>query len=156
MDNEIYRKKLSEVAEWRIPELKDWEIKEAKAKARGKGRRTNEEKYQEEHEAVFMEIFNGVNPTHNIELVAVKHQPEICPDCNKVCAKGRCQEIKFYSKNPGHINHRRVRCKECGFYRDPNTGVFDLPQGPSTQVYLNWAKREFTLRNKLAKKDSDK
>jgi len=156
MDEKTFRDKLSEVAEWRIPELKEWEVKEAKAKARGKGRKTNEEKYQEEHEELFMEIFNGVNPTHHIQLKEVKYVPETCPDCQKVCVKGRCQEIKFYNNNPGHINHRRIRCKECNLYQNPETGVFDIPQGPAAQIFLNWAKKQFSLRIKQAKSQSDK
>jgi Pyruvate/2-oxoacid:ferredoxin oxidoreductase delta subunit len=156
MDEKTFRDKLSEVADWKIPELKDYEVKEAKAKARGKGRRTNEEKYQEEHEAIFAEIFNGVNPTHHIQLLGVKNQSIVCPDCGILCPKGRVQEIRFHINNPGYINHKRIRCKQCKNYCHPETGQFDLPQGPAAQVFLNWAKSQYTLRNKLAKKQTDK
>jgi hypothetical protein len=44
----------------------------------------------------------------------------------------------------------------CGFYRDPNTGEFDLPQGPACQQYLNWARKQFLIKNKLSTQDPDK
>jgi hypothetical protein len=38
----------------------------------------------------------------------------------------------------------------CNKYKDPNTGKYTLAQGPACQVFLNWAKAEFTARNKQA------
>jgi hypothetical protein len=63
MDKQLFEQLLSQVADWEIPKLKEWEIKEAKKSARGKHKRTEEELYQIEHEAMFKEIFGGVNPT---------------------------------------------------------------------------------------------
>jgi len=58
MDDEVFKQKLSEVAEWRVPKLKEWEVEQAKQKARGKGRASLEDLYEEEHNKIFLEIFN--------------------------------------------------------------------------------------------------
>jgi len=148
--------KLSEVAEFRMPKLSPSEIKISKQKARGKGRPTKEYLYQEEHEQVFLDLFEGINPTHTPELVKVKIQAIDCEDCGAHCPNGRRTEIKFYKAVPNHVAHRRDRCLTCNKYKDPNTGEYTLSQGPACQVYLNWAKGQYTARNKLAKKQSDK
>jgi len=144
--------KLSEVAEFRMPKLTPSDIKISKQKARGKGRPTKEYLYQEEHEQVFLDLFEGINPTHTPELVKVKIQAIDCEDCGAHCPNGRQMELKFYSKAPNHVPHWRQRCKTCNKYKDPNTGEFTLPQGPACQVFLNWAKAEYSARNKQAKK----
>jgi hypothetical protein len=155
MEDEEFKRRLSEVAEWHIPKLKDWEVDLAKQKARGRGRPTNEEQYQDEHEQIFLEIFNGVNPTYTPQVTKVKIQPTVCNDCGRHCPEGRRQEIKFYNQ-PNHAPHRRERCLECNLYRDPDTGIYELKQGPAAQVFLNWAKREFNARKKPSNKDKDK
>jgi hypothetical protein len=150
MDKQIYELKLAEVAEMKIPK-----IAVNKSKTRGRGRPTKEEQYQEEHEQVFLDMFNEVNPTMIKELVKIKKQAVDCPDCGQHCPEGRRQEIKFYNL-PLHAPHRRPRCLECNLYRDPTTGKYDLKQGPATQVFLNWAKSEFSARRKASLKQSDK
>jgi hypothetical protein len=62
-------------------------------------------------------------------------------------------EIKFYYAQPRHIAHRRTRCLVCNKYRDPYTGEFTLPQGPASQVFLNWAAGENTVKNKKPKQE---
>jgi len=154
MTNDELRRKMAEVAEFRMPKLTASDIKISKQKARGKGRPTNEERYQEEHEEVFLDLFEGINPTHSPELVKLNIKPVDCEDCGRHCENGRQTEIKFYKKTPGHIAHRRDRCITCNRYRDPNTGEYTLPQGPACQVYLNWAKAQYNARNKQAKTES--
>jgi hypothetical protein len=156
LTKEQLRQKLDEVAEFRMPKLTPSEIKISKQKARGKGRPTNEELYQDEHEEVFLDLFKGINPTHTPELVKVHIKPKDCEDCGVHLENGREMNLKFYQKTSGHVAHWRKHCKNCNKYLDPNTGEFTLPQGPACQVYLNWAKAEFNARNKQAKKDLDK
>jgi hypothetical protein len=156
MDKQLFEQLLSQVADWEMPKLKDWEVKEAKKSARGKNKRTEEELYQIEHEEIFKEIFGGVNPTMTPELKQLKVQALDCPDCGKHCPNGRKEEIKYYAETPGHIAHRRQRCLECNKYRDPDDGTYTLPQGPACHKYLNWAKREFVIRKKLNKETSGK
>jgi hypothetical protein len=153
MDKELFKQRLSEVAEFRMPKLSPSDIKEAGQRARGRGRPTKEERYQEEHQEVFLDLFEGINPTQQPELVKVMIKPKDCDDCGQHLTVSREMQIKFYRGVPGHISHRRDRCVTCNRYRDPHTGLFTLPQGPACQVYLNWAKAEFSARNKQAKKD---
>jgi hypothetical protein len=147
--DELFQK-LSEVAEFRMPKLTPSEIKISKQKAKGRGRPSAEELYQDEHEEVFLDMFQGINPTHTPELVKVHIKPVDCEDCGAHCPNGRQTEIKFYKAVPKHIAHRRTRCLVCNKYKDPNTGLYTLSQGPACQVFLNWAKAEFTARNKQA------
>jgi hypothetical protein len=156
MDKEQFKQKLSEVADWQIPKLNDTEIKESLKAIRGRGRPSEEEQYQWEHMKQFLEIHNGTNPTSPLELTKVKIAACVCTDCGKLCENGCKKEIKYYPATRGHVAHRRIRCITCGFYRDPNTGQFDLPQGPACQQYLNWAKKQFLLKIRLAKQDPDK
>jgi hypothetical protein len=149
--------KLSEVAEFKMPELTKTALKAAKQKGRGAGRPSAEERYQDEHEEVFLDMFEGINPTHRPELVKVHIKPQDCEDCGKHLTESREMHIKFYKETAaGHVAHWRKHCKNCNKYRDPNTGLFTLSQGPACQVYLNWAKSEFSARKKAAKKQSDK
>jgi hypothetical protein len=156
MDKDLYKEKLSQVAEWQIPKLTDTDMKLAQKALRGRGRPTKEEQYQDEHQEIFLDLFNGINPTMAPELTRVKIQNTTCEDCGKTCEKGCRKEIKFYKATPGHVAHRRVHCKNCGFYQNPETGVFDIKQGPACQIFLNWAKHQFSVRNKLTKTPSDK
>jgi hypothetical protein len=153
--DEIFQK-LTEVAEFRMPKLKPHDIKISKQRSRGKGRPSNEELYQEDHEEVFLDLFQGINPTMTPELVKVNIKPKDCEDCGVHLTVSREMEIKYYKATNKHIAHRRERCLVCNKYRDPNTGLFTLPQGPACQVYLNWASAQSNARNKLTKKDSDK
>jgi hypothetical protein len=155
MDKQELLQKLSEVAEWQMPKLTPSDIKISKQRGRGKGRPSNEDKYQEEHEEVFLDLFQGINPTMSPELVKVKIKSKDCEDCGIHLAEGRQMQIKFYPATPGHIAHRRERCMNCKQYKDPYTGRFELAMGPACQQYLNWARSEFSVRNKLAKKSQD-
>lgn len=149
------KQKLLEVAEWEMPKLSKTDAKEAKSRARG--RRSAEEKYQEEHEEVFLDMFQGINPTHKPVMVKMLIKPQDCEDCGKHLTESREMHIKFYKETPaGHIAHWRKHCKVCNKYLDPNTGEYTLSQGPACQVYLNWAKAQFSARNKAAKKNLDK
>jgi hypothetical protein len=136
------------VAEWRQPKISISDVKRGEQKARGRGRPSSEELYQQEHEEVYAELFKGINPTHPPELVKMLIKPVDCEDCGRHCENGRQMEIKFYSATARHIAHRRTRCLVCNKYKDPNTGEFTLPQGPACQTFLNWAKGQYSLRNK--------
>ena len=156
MDKDLFEKKLSEVADWALPKLSVTDIKAAQRSRKRPGRPPAEEQYQEEHEQEFLALFNGVNPTMAPEIKKIKIQEQTCSDCGKFCEKGRKTEIKFHKAAPGHIAHRRTRCVTCGYYQNPETGQFDIKQGPACQWFLNWAKREFSARNKVVKTETDK
>jgi hypothetical protein len=146
MTKDELKQKLLEVAEFKMPKLNASEIKISKQRARGKGRPSHEDQYEQEHEQVFLDMFQGINPTHAPELVKVLIKPVDCEDCGRHCENGRKMEIKFYHAQPRHIAHRRTRCLVCNKYKDPYTGEFTLPQGPASQVFLNWASGENTAK----------
>lgn len=153
--DEIFQK-LQEVAEFRMPKLTPSEIKISKQKQRGKGRPSREDQYQEEHEEIFLDLFQGINPTMTPELVKMHVKPVDCEDCGLHCENGRQMQIKFYPATTRQIAHRRDRCLNCNRYKDPNTGKYTLPQGPAWQVYLNWATAQWTARRKQDKNKLDK
>ena len=154
MDNELFKQKLSEVAEWKQPKLSVTDIKESQSKGRRRGRPSNEEQYQQEHEEVFLDLFEGINPTQQPELVRVLIQPIDCPDCGQHCPTGRRKEIKLYKNLPRHVDHWRTRCVECKRYQHPDTKEFTIQPGPACQVFLNWAKAQYSARIKKARQDA--
>lgn len=154
MTKDEIKRKLAEVGEWRMPKVAATDLKEGQRRARGRPRA--EDRYQEEHEEVFLDLFNGINPTMSPELVKLNIKPKDCEDCGLHLTVSREMEIKFYKAVSNHVAHWRYRCKTCNKYRDPNTGEYTLPQGPACQVFLNWAKAEYNARKKLDTKDSNK
>jgi hypothetical protein len=146
MNDEEFKQKLSEVAEWEIPKLTPTDIREAKKSARGKHKRTEEELYQIEHEELFLEIFNGINPTMQPQIIKVKCQACTCEDCGMHCENGRQKEKKLCETN--RTRHWREKCVTCGKSKNPYTGKFDLDSG---KVGIEWNQY---LRDKKAQKKS--
>jgi hypothetical protein len=129
MNDEEFKRRLSEVAEWEMPKLTPTDIREAKKSARGKYKRTEEELYQLEHEQVFLEIFEGINPTLKPTLTKIKYQPQLC-ECGKVCDDGCPKDLKLHQKNGKSC--WREKCLSCNMTKNPYTGEFDLnPQKAS-------------------------
>jgi RNase P subunit RPR2 len=138
MNDEEFKKRLSEVAEWRIPKISSTDVKIARQKARGKGRPTKEQLYQEEHEQVFVDLFEGINPTYTPVVTTVKIQACTCDDCGKHCEHGRHTEItKYTSSRP----HWRARCLTCGMNKNPNTGEWDLTNKDASAHWANWLRK---------------
>ena len=122
LTEEEFRIKLSEVADWRIPKTISLTAEGIAKKT--KGRKSNEERYQEQHEQVFNEMFDGVNPTHPIQLVAIKRKGSACDDCGLICEEGRQQEYKWFEGKKK--NSWRIRCNICRMYKNPYTGKYEL------------------------------
>lgn len=132
MTNDEFKKRLSEVAEWEIPKLNATEIKLAKKR----GRPSQEELYQDEHEQEFMAIFEGVNPTATPRLIKVKIQPCTCNDCGEHCPNGRHKEKKIYEANGNR--HWRERCLTCGLSQNPFSKKFDLSVAEASSRWANY------------------
>lgn len=156
MDKTKYLELLSQVAEWRIPPLSDTDVKESQRRQRGRGRPSQEELDQILHEQQFLDLHNGCNPTMAEELVSVKIQSVNCEDCGELCAQGRRLDIRLFPAQRNAIAHRRSRCMECGLYQHPETGAYTMPQRLAAGTYLGWAKRQFLLRKKPDKTQTDK
>jgi hypothetical protein len=133
MKDEEFKKKLSEVADWRIPQTitgtKDGDAK----KPRKVGRPSAEDLYQEAMEREFLEATGGVNPTFPPQVIKVKNQSCICEDCGQFCENGRHKEKKIYDSNGK--KHWRERCITCQRCVDPYTGQYSLN---GTQASIKW------------------
>lgn len=136
MNDEEFRKKLSEVAEWKIPETP----REAGTKPmKRRGRKSAEDEYMELREEIFYEEFNGVNPTYAPLLTKVKRCPVTCEDCGNECPNGRETEAKLQEKNGKKV--WRKKCLTCNKFENPYTGEFTLT-GSAASIKFNDFMRE--------------
>jgi hypothetical protein len=142
MTDEEFKQRLSEVAEWELPKLTPTDIREAKKSARGKHKRTKEELYQLEHEQVFLEIFQGINPTLKPVLTKIKYQPQYCP-CGKLWDNGCPRDFKLYHKNGQ--TYWREKCLNCNMTKNPYTGEFDLGPYQASTVWASFARETKNL-----------
>ena len=132
MDDKDFKQQLSQVAEWEIPDaITD-------VRPNGRGRRSNERKYQLEHEEQFLELFDGKNPTFPPKIIKFKHQAVVCGDCNTVCPDGRTLDYKLI-RGP-KATAWRTRCLNCDRYKNPYTGRFDLDVHQSQSAMLSWTR----------------
>ena len=134
MNDEEYKQKLSQVAEFTIPEVNSG----GNPKRVKRGRKSAEELYQEEHEEVFLDLFDGKNPTVRPVLTNLKIQGCICEDCGKHCENGRhTEKAKYNSSRP----HWRQRCLTCGMNQNPFSGEWDLTNKNASAVWAVWLRK---------------
>lgn len=82
MEQELFKRLLSQVADWHIPPMEGWKSKQE------------------------------VNFTYAPEIVQVKFAETQCQDCNQMCAQGRQLDIKQYVFQKRVFWRRRcVTCK---------------------------------------------
>lgn len=152
MDKKLFEQRLTEVSEWQIPKLTETDIKEARQRQRGRGRVSNEELYQQAQEDLFIEEFDGINPTHPPQIVKLKNLGCVCDDCGRHCENGRHLEKKIYEANKKR--HWREKCLTCDRFKNPYTGEFDLaPSVASTKwnAYLRETKNAYASKGNLQK-----
>lgn len=134
MNDEEYQKKLALVAKFTIPEVNG----AGNAKTPKRGRKSQEELYQEAHEEVFLDLFDGKNPTIQPVLTSVIIQACECEHCGKHCERGRHYEItKYLSSRP----HWRSRCLTCGMNQNPYTSEWDLTNKDASAHWANWLRK---------------
>jgi len=131
MKDEEFKQRLAQVAEWAVPDV----ASSGHTKRIKPGRKSKEELYQEEHEEVFLEMFNGKNPTVQPQLTKVLVQGCMCEDCGRFCENGRRTEKKLFQTNHPHW---RERCLTCGMNQNPNTGEWDLSNKAAAGVWALW------------------
>lgn len=134
MNDEEFKRKLTEVADWHIPEIK----LDGTTRRQVRGRLSNETKYQNEHEQIFFEIFGGINPTAVPTVTNIKPAATTCDDCGRHCPNGRAKEKKLYQTGK---NHWREKCITCGMNKNPYTGVFDLTTNRATAEWTIWLRK---------------
>lgn len=155
MDDELFKQKLSEVADWRLPDTPRETSLNAKKR---RGRKSAEEKYQEAHEETFLEMFEGVNPTYAPMLVKVKVQAVTCEDCGDHCANGRQVELKYYATKDKP--HWRRKCVTCKHWENPVTKQFDIDNGTDSSIiwtdFLRDSKGAYKTKKNQAREQMSK
>jgi hypothetical protein len=149
MKDKEFKQKLSEVAEWKLPDTPRETTLGAKKK---RGRKSAEEKYQDEHEEVFMELFEGTNPTYAPLLTRVKKAAVTC-ECGRVCSNGCEKEAKLCQTKDKTI--WKWKCKTCGMTQDPYTGEYTLNAQKASIVwnsFLRETKGCYASKGNLVKK----
>jgi ferredoxin len=134
MDDKTFKQRLSEVAEWEIPNVTD----SGNPVVKKRGRKSQEDLYQEEHEQVFLEIYDGKNPSVPPRLTKVKVAARTCEHCGKLCPSGCHTEYKQYTAN--NKTHWRTKCVTCGLWQNPYTGEFDLTTAEASTVWNCWCR----------------
>jgi hypothetical protein len=130
MDKELFKKRLSEVADWEIPKTpRETSLNQKKKR----GRKSAEDEYMELREEIFYEEFEGVNPTYPPMLTKLKRAGIDCGDCGEHCPNGRETEAKLQEKNGKRA--WRKKCLTCGKYENPFTGKYDLT---GTAASIKW------------------
>lgn len=138
MKDDEFKQKLSEVAEWRIPETVTG-TKDGKAKKhRRPGRPSAEDLFLEQQEELFLEQTGGVNPTFPPQITKLKTCSTTCEDCGKFCENGRHAEKKLYQT--GAKKNWRERCLTCRKFKNPFTGKFDLTYSQAPLVWTDYLK----------------
>lgn len=135
MDNEEFKRRLSEVADWKIPATPRETSLNAKKK---RGRPSAEEQYQDAREEMFFEEFGGVNPTYPPMLVKLKNQECVCEDCGNTCPSGRKKETKLYETGAKKVRTWREKCLTCNKAKNPFTGAFDLTISEASYVWTDF------------------
>lgn len=156
MDDKLFKQKLTEVAEWRIPKTVTGTVSGDAKAPRKRGRPSQEDLYQEAHEQVFLDMFNGENPTFPPQILKVKNSKQTCPDCGVECPFGHHKEIKKYISN-NKVNWRE-RCCVCNRWKNPYTGQFDLTNSNASQTwnaFLRDSKGIYKSKGNIAKEDQE-
>ena len=130
MDDAEFKRKLSEVAVWRIDKVSNTSVKEGIRRARGKTKPIVEGEEPE----LAVTLVDGVNPTMAVTLVSLLPRATTCEDCGKHCPNGRETTAKLYpSRSLGQ--HWRKRCVTCQRYLNKDTGEYTVRDNNANNHY---------------------
>jgi hypothetical protein len=131
MDDKEFKRKLSEVAVWRIEKVSNTAVKEGIRRARGKFKPVVED---DPEPGLAVTLVDGANPTMALTLVGLLPCATNCEDCGKHCPNGREVTAKIYpSRTLG--KHWRKRCVTCQRYLNKDTGKFSVPDNNASTHY---------------------
>lgn len=164
MDQNEFKRRLSELAIWEIPKVTDQKGRPTDPYALNK-RKTkyvpadpiiDEDENEESIEAAEPIEENKTNPTLGPRVKAVKVRPTICDDCGKRCTKGRQTEAKVCENN--NQRHWRETCLTCNKARNPYTGKFDVPTAAVSLVWHAYVRghNQPDFSRSAAKKKADR
>lgn len=132
MNDEEFKQRLSQVADWIVPECK---IEKALKKKKKRQAKANQKQYEEIQEEEIQDLVNGTNPTTPIEIIKIKIAAVNCTDCGRHCENGRKTETKKFNT---HEPHWRKTCVTCKMSQNPFTGEWDVPCSRSAIVWSDW------------------
>lgn len=134
MEDQEFKRRLSEVADWHIPTDAD------KPYAKPKRKKRNEQLMEMVGEDCNEEVApDGVNDTIAPVITRVKRAACVCDDCGKFCDNGREKEAKLHTK--GNKKVWRQKCLTCKMFQNPFTGEFNLT-GAAASIKFNDFMRE--------------
>jgi hypothetical protein len=135
MDNEEFKRRLTEVAEWTTP----------KVKFDPTSRRRLKSGDPEAPELEFVQKYGLVHESMPPEIKKIKNAPVDCEDCGQHCRNGRCVEAKLHESSG--VAHWRRHCATCNRTQNPWTKEYDLRSG---EVGIVWNEywRSVTVKNK--------
>jgi hypothetical protein len=116
MNNDEFKQRLSQVAEWCLPVSPGDSVNITKKK---RSRQQIDDEDQEDDTPIEV-CEDRLQPM----VTKIHIQPVDCTDCGQLCANGRRTELQVYSSN--NKRHWRERCVTCNKVKNPYTGEFDL------------------------------
>lgn len=129
MRDEDFKRKLTEVSEWYIPD-------DITNTPKGKRRIRKElEKFKLSQET----NTPTVNDTNPPKIVSIKTQGLVCEDCEKFCEDGRIVHKKKYTTGQ---THWRVRCVTCNRWQNPDTKQFNMTASSSMKFYARFYRKK--------------
>jgi predicted Zn-ribbon and HTH transcriptional regulator len=163
MDQEEFKRKLSEVSEWVIPDTTREITLNQKRKHRKKLSQAQQEPLEQQEQDDVDDVDDDdeqeqdvvvVNTTYAPVVVNLVIKPVDCEDCGKHCAKGRRLEAKFYQY--GDRQMWRQFCNTCSKYKNPYTGKFDVNGQLAANVFNNYIRnRSIYLNTKAWRKQAE-
>lgn len=148
MDNEQFLKKLTEVAEWEIPDSIKGTLHQPKHRANYEYLEQDDADVElQDPDLLTEEEINRINLSFPPRLLKVKVQPVWCTYCGRFCEKGLEQEVRLH-RLPR--NHWRRRCITCGKYQDPYTKEINLTLAKANSLWLDWCREHFRLGRRIS------
>ena len=68
------------------------------------------------------------------KVKSIQHEPKPCDDCG-IIATDRRVNITVNQGSAHTLPHVKIKCQNCGLYRSPKTGIFEMNY-PQIQVHF--------------------
>ena len=127
MDNEIFLKKLQELA-----------VIELVRVPRAGGTRESTEPEEILRNGEFFSIDLKNNPTLNLRIRQLKTQAQQCSDCDRVVQDRKVHQTVYSFPFP----HWRKNCSHCKKTQDPETGEFSVPTTTAQAYFTSILKKK--------------
>ena len=133
MEQKLFEKLLSEVADWEYPMAMDDAAETYKIRRIMKQMR-KDGLAEEEIQKAFDEYRNDTYPA---KIIKIKSQAEACPDCGKSCPTGRVVDYRLYKGKKGQQKWCG-KCSTCKKQTNPYDGKYTLTNLTAANVWWEW------------------